>query len=78
MIVAQLMIDLEGKVAIVVPGLFRGGIVVEDPRGFGIWNISQDVLGNLTDTSIRNDVARKRISDESARSVRASGAKASN
>ena len=63
------MVDLECEVAIIVPAVFTGGIIIEDPSGLGIWNKTEDLLGNSTDAIRGNDVSGERVALESAGAV---------
>lgn len=63
------MVDLECEVAIVVPGVFTGGIIIEDPRGSGERNKTEDILGNPADATCRNDVSGKGVACEATGSV---------
>ena len=64
------MVDLECEVAIIVPAVFTGEIIIEDPRALGIWNESEDLLGDSTDTTCRNDVSGEWVACESTGSIR--------
>ncbi len=64
------MVDLECEVAIIVPAVFTGEIIIEDPRDLGIWNESEDLPGDSTDATCRNDVSGEWVAGESTGSVR--------
>ena len=64
------MVDLECEVAIIVPAVFTGGIVVEDPSDLGIWNETEDLPGDCADATCRNDVSGEWVAGESTGSVR--------